>query len=426
MNKKPVFSVILLVASLIYLLINPVVTRAETNTFPQLGAEGAVLIDAQTGQVLFEKNMHQILYPASITKIMTGIIALEEGNLDDTITMSREAVFSIGRNTSHVALDVDEELTLEQALYALAIESGNDAANGIAEHISGDVESFAQLMNKKAAEYGAKNTNFTNAHGLPDSDHYTTAYDMALILKKAVKNPAFREIFSARNYEMPPTNKQPESRHFRNRNSLLSGRYEDAEILASKTGWTTLAGHTLVTAARQENRELIAVVLNSQDRRSRYDDTIKLFDYGFNQFSEVSFSVEELTALIMPSVSFEEAEILNIQPDQKTDRLLHKSLSVDDIIISPQIKDNLDNELVEVSYSLNLRETGNPIHESLGEITLAFQLEEEEENIVAAANTTNYFLVVAIFPAAFLPLTIIQRWRKRRLKHQQFVNRFRY
>ncbi|EEG77951.1 D-alanyl-D-alanine carboxypeptidase family protein [Dethiobacter alkaliphilus] len=426
MNKKPAYSVILLVVSLIYLLINPVATWAETTAFPELNSQAAVLIDAQTGQVLFEKNMHQVLYPASITKIMTGIIALEEGNLDDTITMSREAVFSIGRNTSHVALDVDEELTLEQALYALAIESGNDAANGIAEHISGDVESFAQLMNKRAAEYGAKNTNFTNAHGLPDSDHYTTAYDMALILKQAVKNPAFREIFSARNYEMPPTNKQPESRHFRNRNSLLSGRYEDAEILASKTGWTTLAGHTLVTAARQENRELIAVVLNSQDRRSRYDDTIKLLDYGFNQFSEVSFSMEELTALIMPSVSFEEAEILNIEADQKMDRLLHKSLSVDDIIISHQIKDNHDNELVEVGYSLNLRETGNPIHESLGEITLAFQLEEEEEYIVAAENTTNYFLVGAIFPAAFLPLTIIQRWRKRRLKHQQFVNRFRY
>jgi serine-type D-Ala-D-Ala carboxypeptidase (penicillin-binding protein 5/6) len=256
-TKKIIISIFFLFAFMVYPSINTAVS-AESYTYPNLTAEAAVLMDAKTGQVLFEKNMNEQKYPASITKIMTGMLALEKGNLADIITMSNEAVFSIGRNTSHIALNVGEELTLEHALYAISMESGNDAANGIAEYISGNLESFAELMNKKAIESGAMNTNFVNAHGLPDPNQYTTAYDMAKIMKEAIKTPGFQEIFSKLRYEMPPTNKQPETRYFHSRNSLLNGKYQYEGIIAIKSGWTTQASHTLVTAARRGNRELIA------------------------------------------------------------------------------------------------------------------------------------------------------------------------
>ncbi|MCL2158156.1 MAG: serine hydrolase, partial [Oscillospiraceae bacterium] len=192
----------------------PINILAQPSSMPQIKSEVAVLIDADTGQVLYGKNQNARIYPASTTKIMTALLALERGNLSDIITMSYDAVWSIGRDTSHVALDENEQLNLEQALYALAIESANDAANGIAELIGGSMENFSGMMTKRAKELGANNTNFTNAHGLQDSNHYTSAYDLAIIMAEAVKIPEFTRMFTTVTYSMPPTNRQPETRTF--------------------------------------------------------------------------------------------------------------------------------------------------------------------------------------------------------------------
>ena len=258
----------------------------------QINSETAVLIDAETGQVLFAKAMNKKMFPASITKVMTGLLALEKGKLDDHITMSEEAVFSIGRGTSHIALDVDEQITLEQALYALAIESANDAANGIAENIGGSLTGFAELMNKRAQELGAFNTNFVNAHGLPDEQHYTTAYDMALITMEAAKIPEFRKIFSTLDYEISPTNKQKEVRYFHSTNSMLRGESSYQGIVAAKVGWTKAAQHTRITVAKRDNRTLIAVVMKSISKNDSCEDTTKLLDFGFNEFKRVTFTEE--------------------------------------------------------------------------------------------------------------------------------------
>ncbi|UNC93157.1 D-alanyl-D-alanine carboxypeptidase family protein [Candidatus Contubernalis alkaliaceticus] len=416
-----IITIFLLITSIVFILTNPDTTAAESNIYPELSSEAAVLMDAKTGQILFDKNMNKKLYPASITKIMTGIIALEKGNLADTITMSNEAVFSIGRNTSHIALDVGEELTLEQALYALSIESGNDAANGIAEYISGDIEAFARLMNKKALDFGANNTNFVNPHGLPDPDHYTTAYDMALIMMKAIKEPVFTEIFSKQRYEMPPTNLQPETRYFHSSNSLLNGKYKYDEIIASKTGWTSLANHTMVTAARQGNRELIVVVLNNEVSIGKYEDTMKLLDYGFEEFFDVTFDVQDLKTLI-PTLHFDNAKSVNIKPDDVIVRLLHNSLTIDDLETSYKIIDNTDCEIT-VNYFLNLQQPSNFMYESLGEILLTFEIETIKENIEnPPQDNPNYFLTGLILVFVLLILIFLIRRRKR--PEHFFTSRF--
>lgn len=295
-------------------------TLSTSELLASIRSETAVLIDGDTGQVLFEKNMHKKMYPASITKVMTAVLALENGNLNDTVTMSKEAVFSVTRGSSHIALDVGEELTLEQALYALAISSANDAANGIAERIGGSLEGFAELMNARAREAGALNTHFVNANGLPDEDHYTTAYDMARIVMEAIKEPQFSEIFTTAYYEMPPTNMQPEKRFFWSRNDMVKGKYQYDGLIAAKTGWTNEARHTLVTAARRDGRTLITVVMKSEGSNDKWEDSTALLNFGFRDFQRVSFSAgemqndewiasEDFTCLIPASASKEDIQV---------------------------------------------------------------------------------------------------------------------
>ena len=236
------------------------------------------------------------MYPASITKIMTGMLALKNAKLTDAITMSYNAVFSIDRDSSHVALDVDEQITLEQALYAPSIESANDAANGIAELVGGSMQNFVAMMNATAKEIGAENTQFANAHGLFDEKHYTTAYDMAKITAEAIKVPRFTDFFSATYFEIPPTNKQPDTRYFRNKNKLLNGEMPYEGIIMSKTGWTSESQHTLVTAAKRGETTLIVVVMKSSASNDKWDDTVQLLDYGFSQFYRTEIPISQLAS----------------------------------------------------------------------------------------------------------------------------------
>lgn len=281
-KKFPIFMSMLLFFSI--LTVFP--TYAET---PVVSSGAAILMDADTGEILYEKNSTQRLYPASITKVMTALLALENGNLEDTMTLTYDAVFTIERGSSHIALDVDEEITLEQGLYALLMMSANDAANGIAEHIGGTTADFADLMTKRAKELGAKDTSFKNAHGLYNKDHYTTAYDMALIAKEALKFPKFLDIIGTTNYSIPPTNKQEETRYFYNQHKMLRPEYSFKGILGGKTGFTNESRHTLVTYVEQNGTTLVSVIMKADSQDMMYKDTLKLMDYGFNQMARYSF-----------------------------------------------------------------------------------------------------------------------------------------
>lgn len=286
MNYKRILS-ILAVLSLL-LTVVPRQGRAEGI---QLASEAAVLMDAQTGQVLYEKNAHVPMYPASITKVMTGYLALSELEPGQILTVSQEAVNAVPPTSSHIGLQPGQQLTLEQTMYALALMSANDAANVLAEAVSGSLEAFGQHMTQEAVALGAQNTNFTNANGLPDSNHYTTAYDMALITAAAIQTPGFCDYFSATDYTDSFCN-------FHNKNRMLSGYYHYDGLLMSKTGWTSAAQGTLVTAVEQGDTTLIAVVLKSVMTESKYSDTKQLIDYGFSRFTPVTFTGEELAAMV--------------------------------------------------------------------------------------------------------------------------------
>lgn len=258
---------------------------------PQIEAEAAVVMDADTGAFLYSKNMEAKEYPASITKIMTTLLALENGNLNDKITFSEYAVYSLEEGSSHAGIQPGEKMNLRRALYGLMLESANDIANGIAEHIGGSVDGFADMMNQKAEELGCVNTHFTNPHGLHNEEHYTCARDMALITKAAMENRMFRKIAKTRSYTCPETNKVDEKRYWLNHDKMLQeGEYAYEGCIGGKTGFTSDALNTLVTIARRDGRTLISVILRVNGANKAYDETAQILDYGFANFKNVAVS----------------------------------------------------------------------------------------------------------------------------------------
>ncbi len=249
--------------------------------YPSIFAKSAIVIDQETGRVLYEKNSHEKLPMASTTKIMTLLVALEKGNLKDIVTVSKRAA-SVGG--SSIWLSPGEKIDMESLLYGLMLNSGNDAATAIAEHIGGSVENFAKIMNEKAKEIGAYDTHFVTPSGLDIGidDHYTTAYDLALITRYAFRYPKFAEIVSTKEKTIPWEGKEWD-RYLRNKNKLL-WIYEGADGV--KTGFTNKAGRCLVSSATREGRRFIAVVLNSPPM---WEDSIKILDYAFSKYKLIEY-----------------------------------------------------------------------------------------------------------------------------------------
>ncbi len=261
---------------------------------PAIEAEAAVVMDADTGAFLYSKNMDAKEYPASTTKIMTALIALEQAGLKEKVTFSDYAVFSLEEGSSHVGLQPGEVLRMNRALYGLMLESGNDAANGIAEHVGGSIEGFSEMMNQKAAELGCVNTHFTNPHGLHHEEHYTCARDLALITRAAIQNEAFRKIAGTQYYECPKTNKVKEIRYWKNHNQMIQpdAEYYYEGCLGGKTGFTNDALNTLVTYAERDGRTLICVELRVNGAYKAYHESQQMLDYAFENFQNVEISMD--------------------------------------------------------------------------------------------------------------------------------------
>lgn len=299
--EPPLFKkIIALCAALLLALGAAAPALAEEAAAPPLSAGAACLMDTSTGQILYEKNMDAQLPPASITKIMTALLGVENSSWEDTVTMTDASVFSVPRSASHLALTPGEQLTMEQALMGAMLPSANDAANGIAETVGGTIENFVEMMNARAAELGARSTHFVNANGLDDAAHLTTARDMALITRAALQNEAFVRVFSTAEYVIPPTNKQAEARNIGASNKMMFDftKYYYPGIIGGKSGYTTEAGHTLVSAAQRDGRTLISVVLAEPKNAAMYEDSVALLDYGFNAFTSVTLTPQELGAEI--------------------------------------------------------------------------------------------------------------------------------
>lgn len=255
---------------------------------PTLTSGSAIVISADSGQILYEYNAHQRLYPASITKILTALVALEQGDLNSTITMSEEAVYGIDYDATSINLQVGEQINFKDALYATMLVSANEAAWGIAEQVSGSLQQFCDVMNARAKELGCEDTHFVNANGLHSEDHYTTAYDMALITREALKNETFREITGQVNYTIPATNmSEPRDIVQGNRMKRTDSDYYYEYCLGGKTGYTDQAGATLVTWSKKGDMEIICVVMNSNSSAGAYEDSIALSEYCFNNYTTI-------------------------------------------------------------------------------------------------------------------------------------------
>ncbi len=247
-------------------------------------------MEAGTGTVLYEKNIHNTYYPASITKILTALIVIENCDLDDTVVFSHDAVFNVEAGSSSAALDVGDELTVRECLYAMLLKSANEAANALAEHTAGSISAFADMMNEKAQSLGCTDSHFNNPSGLNDPAHYTSAYDMALIAQAAFQNETFTEIDSTLYHDLPATKRNPDGLRIYPGHRMLkknSSLYYPG-IVGGKTGYTSLAGNTLVTCAERDGMKLISVVLNGH--QTHYTDTRTLLNFGFKNFRSVPVS----------------------------------------------------------------------------------------------------------------------------------------
>lgn len=362
-------------------------------------SNSAILIDGKTGEVLFEKNSNQKVYPASTTKILTAYIALSQGySMNEQIIPSRAAVMSIPKGSSLAYFSENEILTLEQVLYGLMLPSGNDAANILAEHVSDSVSAFADLMNSTAKELGATNSNFVNANGLHNDNHYTTAADLAKIACACMKIEKFREIVSQAKYDMPATNISKTSRTFLNTNKLLlsGGEYFYQYATGIKTGFTTQAGNCLVASASKDGLDLISVVLGGSiipiNKSTAFLDTISLFDYGFeNYHNEQLVAQNKIITSCVPKKSGKKtlnlaaANSLNITVKNGDTPVFDHITTINNKIVAPINKGDV---LGTISYTMD----GKPI----GIVNLVAQDDVKKEHVIFVILRILLYFVISV------------------------------
>ncbi len=282
MNRRRIPAVLLMICLMCQMM---VYTTFAAVAEPVVQAQGAVVIDGATGQILYGKNANTSYYPASITKLMTALLVIERCNLDETVTFSKTATTNLESGAVSLGMTEGDQLTVRQCLYALLLKSANEVGNALAEHVAGSVSAFADLMNQKAASLGCTGTHFTNPHGLNDTNHYTTPRDMALIARAAFQNATLREIDTTLSYKLPAT-KNYGARTITMGHKMMyttDSRYYEG-IIGGKTGYTSKAGNTLVTGAERNGMQVIAVVMKANG--THYTDTKALLDYGFAKLAE--------------------------------------------------------------------------------------------------------------------------------------------
>ena len=360
----------------------------------QIYSEGAILIDSKTGNILAEKNMDKQLYPASITKVLTAIIAIEKLNLDDVLTASYSAVMSIPSGYSNAGIKEGEQFTVRDLLDMFLIHSANEIGFIFAEHISGSVSEFANLMNQKAIELGCKNTHFTNPSGIQDSEHYTTAYDMAQIAKYCMKNEIFRNIVGKTSCKISPTELYPEERYFKNTNSLLdsSNRYYYEYAIGVKTGFTSQAKNCFIGCSVKDGIELIIVLMGAEATETglsgRYTDAINLFNYGFENYTNKN--------IIEANTIMKQLEIKNATKETKNLNIVVKDS------ISVMLPVNYDTSKLQYSVELKENITAPIAKDSvLGKITynidgITYSTDLISSNDVIKSNTIIIILQIAL------------------------------
>lgn len=400
------------------------ICNVNASDVPNIQSPAALLMDLKNGKILYEKNINEKMYPASLTKVMTAILALENCDLNEIATVSYDAVMTISSGYVTANLQVGEEVTVEQLLYVLMVGSANDAAVVLAEHISGSVEDFSDLMNKKAKELGCTSTNFLNPYGAHEENHYSSAYDLALMAKYAMENETFRTLVSTTSYKLPTTNKyDKEDRFFTTTNALLivnnntrADNYYYKYATGIKTGFTTPAKNCLIASAIKGNLELLTVVLganqNDEGLSNRYLDTINLFEYGYDNY--VSREVIKSGGVIQT------VNVKNATRDtKKLDAVVQNDISV---LIKSEDKNNA--LLPEVHINENLKA---PIKKGdvIGSVTYTVEGIKYTENLIANndAKKSTFFANTLIFILIVTFAYLYVKSNKRRKKNKRLKKR---
>lgn len=384
---------------------------------PEINAESAILMDGTTGEVLFSKNGESKHFPASTTKVLTALITLEKTKLNDVVTIGKNPPFAKG---SSIGLKEGEKFTVETLLTGLLLESGNDCAEALAEHIGGSVENFAKMMNEKATELGCTSSNFVNPSGLPDENHVTTAQDLALIMKEAIKNKDYIRISRLISVELPPSNLDGQKRWTNNHNYLINpnSKYFYKYALAGKSGYTDVARHTFTISGEKDGRTLVATFLKAEDKNKNYEDMAKLLDYGFDNFKNVKIFSKG-----------DEIEKIKVTDDTNIPVLIDRDVYVTVPIDSPDsVKSDLNyslpNDITKKSLKKDEELTSATINvdaREISKVNLVSGISRDYSPEVAmnefSENNSIFLIVMGVVAVVILIVVIrILRVRRRRKK----------
>ena len=340
---------------------------------PAIGAESAILMEMNTHTILYAKNIHEEMYPASTTKIMTCLLAAQNCDLDEMVTFSHNAVYGVPSDGSNMGIDEGEVITMEQAMYGILVGSANEAASAVGEHVAQALgkeptqQAFAQIMNEKAAELGCENTHFVNANGLFDENHYTSAYDLALIGCEFFNNELLCKMSSTPRYNIPPTDSQPDDIWINSKNQLYKGKeHAYPYLLGSKTGFVSQARQTLVSGAEKDGMKLVCVVF-MEESPNQFTDTIQLLNYGFENFQKLMVNENETNYKIDNLDSFDTSNDLfgNSTPlmtmEDNAYIILPNTASFDDAVSTLEYADpdESSNLIASIKYTYSDVPVGN-------------------------------------------------------------------
>ncbi len=379
MKLRKYISLLLLLALLCTLTIPVLATEQEEEAYLDDGifnspVGSALLVETSTGTVLYEKDADEQRYPASLTKIMTCMLLLENGDLNDIVTVSETALagMEMGSSIGENHLLVGEQMRLEDMIYLMMLESANEACIALAEYVSGDVDSFVALMNQRAQELGCLNTHFVNPHGLHDEDHYTTANDLRKIVEKALENEDFRTITNTSSYELPATNLQ-EGRTLYSTNQLInkdmgSNYFYYSKASGVKTGFTTPAGRCLITTATNDNLNLLSIILKAETMPDEngnwvyrsFPETINLCEWGFDNYRITTIMSTLYPVAEIPVNMAAGAEAVALAPVQEVRTLIEADYDKDKIILDVKLYSESVDAPVEAG-------------QVLGEVTVSYE-----------------------------------------------------
>ena len=396
---------------------------------PAIGAEAAILMDADTGQILYAKNIDERLMPASTTKIMTCLTAIKRGaNMSDVITVSQAAIDANDPEGSNMGLYAGEQLTLEEIMTGILVCSANEGCNALAEHMAGSMDGYVDYMNDEAAKMGLTNTHFVTTNGLPDPDHYTTARDLATIAREFFSYDVLCRLSSTPYVELEETDTH-KAHSLYSKNKLYKNRdYEYPYLLGSKTGYTDDARQTLVSAAEKDGTRLICVIL-MEEAPYQFEDTVNLFDYGFANFSYSRISDFENTFDTGSNYLSDSTygSLISLNTDVKV--LLPNSADLSNITSDITYRESSSPYFADVNYYYNGYYIGkaglsyNPITTSIDEIKLS-GINTNKDVKITIINVKKVFLIVLLsFAGVLIIIRLIILIKKLILKQKEKAKR---